>query len=716
MKNIFLTIICGLIMVACTANPAEQLATRILGDKASQISFATFREGKDSLGHFRLEQKGKKVLITGDCPVSQAVGLNYYMKNYLGVEYPWVRTEITIPDQFPPVTEPVEKRANVGERFFLNYCTFGYTLPWYQWEDWQWLIDWMALNGVNMPLAITGQEAVWLEVWKEMGLTEDEVRAYFCGPAHLPWHRMGEIDGWQGPLPMSWLKGQEELQKQILKREREFGMTPILPAFAGHVPGRLMELYPDAKITRINSWMGFPGPYFLDPNDPLFSKVQNLYLSTQEKMFGTDHYYGVDPFNEMDPPSWEPEYLAGVTKNIYKSLEQVDPDAKWIEMAWIYLDKRWKQDKIKACMDVLPQGRITMLDYMAEGVETWRMTDSHYGQPFIWCYLGNFGGTCQLEGNICEVEKRLKNLFTEPSTCAGVGSTLEGFSVSRHAFEYLFDHVWNKTLEPHDWIRQWSRLHRSVPDKECEEAWVTLIDSVFVHQAGDYYGTSLNHSPSLNTNNYSQVYYDNDVLIRCSRILLAHPDDAPLSRYDIVSLSSQILCNLYTRLTDEFSRAMLAGNLPRMKELVSAAQQITGDMDRILLTLKDFLFGVWIAKARSFATSPEEGDYLEKNARTILTRWGVGYGLNDYARRILHGLVGDYYAGRWQIFFDAAIAEVESTGRPVNTDSFCSWDSEHNQRLREAADWIMEDKTVYPSEPEGDSYEVARDIDAHIDG
>ena len=43
----------------------------------------------------------------------------------------------------------------------MNYCCFGYSLPWYDWSQWELLIDWMALNGVNAPLSVTGQEAVW---------------------------------------------------------------------------------------------------------------------------------------------------------------------------------------------------------------------------------------------------------------------------------------------------------------------------------------------------------------------------------------------------------------------------------------------------------------------------------------------------------------------------------------------------------------------------
>lgn len=48
--------------------------------------------------------------------------------------------------------------------------------------------------------------------------------------------RMGNMHGWGGPLPMSWIDGQLVLQHKILNRMRQLGMIPVLPGFAGHVP------------------------------------------------------------------------------------------------------------------------------------------------------------------------------------------------------------------------------------------------------------------------------------------------------------------------------------------------------------------------------------------------------------------------------------------------------------------------------------------------
>ena len=52
---------------------------------------------------------------------------------------------------------------------------------------------------------------------------------------------MGNIRGWGGPLPQSWHVQQVALQKQILQRMRGFGMIPVLPGFAGHVPKGLQR-------------------------------------------------------------------------------------------------------------------------------------------------------------------------------------------------------------------------------------------------------------------------------------------------------------------------------------------------------------------------------------------------------------------------------------------------------------------------------------------
>lgn len=101
----------------------------------------------------------------------------------------------------------------------------------------------MALNSFNLVLAFNGQEAIWKRVYQKFNLTDDDINEHFTGPAFLPWLRMGNLRGFGGPLPDSWNERSLILQKQILERMRNFGIIPVLPAFAGHLPRAFKRLY-----------------------------------------------------------------------------------------------------------------------------------------------------------------------------------------------------------------------------------------------------------------------------------------------------------------------------------------------------------------------------------------------------------------------------------------------------------------------------------------
>jgi len=73
-------------------------------------------------------------------------------------------------------------------RYYQNVCTAGYSSAWWQWSQWERNIDWMALNGINMALAFTAQEAIWQRVYREFGFTQEELDEHFAGPAFLPWY------------------------------------------------------------------------------------------------------------------------------------------------------------------------------------------------------------------------------------------------------------------------------------------------------------------------------------------------------------------------------------------------------------------------------------------------------------------------------------------------------------------------------------------------
>ena len=194
---------------------AKALAKRLIPTQAKNIVF--HETPADTADTFTLKSENGKIVIEANNAGTMAVGLNYYLNNYCNTTVSeYAAHSVEMPAKLPEVLEPVTVSAKVPYRFYLNYCTFGYTMPWWGWKEWERFIDWMALNGVNMPLATTGEEAVWQRVWRRFGMSDEQIRAHFTGPAHLAWHRMVNVNSFQGPLPQDWIDGQAKLQKKIL--------------------------------------------------------------------------------------------------------------------------------------------------------------------------------------------------------------------------------------------------------------------------------------------------------------------------------------------------------------------------------------------------------------------------------------------------------------------------------------------------------------------
>lgn len=86
--------------------------------------------------------------------------------------------------------------------------------------------------------------------------------------------------------------------------------------------------------------------------------------------------------------------MSNVSDKIYKSIQSVDSAAQWLQMTWMFYHakEKWTQPRIKSFLNAVPQDKLILLDYYCDYTEIWRDTEQYYGKPYIWCYLGNFGG------------------------------------------------------------------------------------------------------------------------------------------------------------------------------------------------------------------------------------------------------------------------------------------------------------------------------------
>lgn len=700
---------------------AEALCRRVLGDKnAKSFVFKQIPAEGDCGDVFTLASSGKKIVIGGNSALSMATGLNYYLKYWCNVSLGFFRTPVAkLPSKMPAITQEVKINANCKDRFFLNYCTWGYTMPWWQWDQWEWLIDWMALNGINMPLTITGQESIWYKIWSELGLTDEQIRSYFTSPAHLPWHRMQNIDKWGGPLPKSWLAGQEELQRQIVARERELGMRTVLPAFAGHVPGQLKELYPNSKIDSLGLWGGFSNNEvcsFLDPFDPLFKEIQCRYIKKQTEIFGTDHIYGVDLFNEVTPPSWECDYLARTGSKVYETLAAADPQATWLQMGWLfyYQRKHWTPERVKAYITSYPSDKSILLDYFCEHQQVWQIDDKFSGVPFIWCYLGNFGGNTFLIGNLPRVKERIDQTKKECNNMVGIGATLEALDFcNTFMYEFVLENAWNipQTADVENYATLIADRHCGKRSIEARDAWKILLHSVYCKgRPNSGMATKITSRPTLSKNyryGKTSILYDNNDLLSAIKLLLDVDSHADAYEFDLVNFTRQWLGNRFGEKLDEYAGAARKADLDGMDRISAEMKQMIADTDALLSLRDEFSLGKWIDDARNWGIDDAEKLYFEKNARNLITTWGrPDSGLNDYANRGLSGLTRSFYAVRWNMFFDA-VRNAVADHKAYNDDDAKEF---HKNVCKFEGQWWDECRDSFTVKDKGDVKAAVRKI------
>lgn len=322
---------------------------------------------------------GKLYVQANNC-VSAFHGIYEYLKKYCNVQLSWcANTEIHL-DRLVMFDGEFSKTIEQKYRVYMNYCTLDYSMCWWDFARWEKEIDFMAMNGINMPLAVAGTEAVWYETLLQLGFTKAEALQSVSGPAFWAWQLMTNIEGYLPPQDKKYVYERLRLGKQILNRYIEFGMYPIQQGFSGHVPVLLKKKFPKANILMQRGWCAYPKTAQLDPLDPLFFEFGTVYLQTMDKLFGNHHFIACDPFHEGTPPKKGTPYLNEVGKAINHLYESFDKKSVWVMQAWTMRE---------GIVCAVPKDRLLILDLNSEKTPA---TKNCWGYPVVSGMLHDFGG------------------------------------------------------------------------------------------------------------------------------------------------------------------------------------------------------------------------------------------------------------------------------------------------------------------------------------
>lgn len=683
---------------------AEGLLARVAPAAARRVSFRAIQpeQGRDT---WSVEAKHGRVVVSGSSGVAMASGLNWYLENKCHSNISWCGTNVRIPTRLPDVQPAVRKSTPYRYRYFLNYCAFSYSLAWWDWAEWERLIDWMALHGINMPLSVTGQEAVWEALGRRLGITRAEMDQFLVGPAYLPFGWMGCIDGWGGPLPSGWTEHHTSLQRQILAREREFGMKPVLQGFTGHVPPALARLYPKANLRRLPSWCNFPPTLFVDPTDPLFRTLGKAFIEEQTRLYGSDHLYAADTFIEMPPPSNDPAFLRAMGQSVLGAMTDADPQATWVMQGWLFVNAPsfWQRPQARALLQSVPDDRMVVLDLMCESDPAWKRTEAFHGKPWVFCTIQTFGDVVSLHGALKQIATNLGEARAAAASAGlvGLGHIMEGLGCNPVVHSLVTDMTWDPAPPNIDeWVTRYVERRYGVWNAHATRAWRILLKTAYASSGPS--GAAFTQRPSLGA---SGAGPSADLVAAWREMAAASGQlgSADTYRFDLANLGREVLARASADRVAAVRRAYEAGDRRALAAASGDLQRLLADLDALLATRPELLLGKWVANARRFATTAPDARHLEWNARTQVTLWGPPDSLlHEYAQKQWSGMVRGFYSERWQLFTDALESSLKQ-GKPLDGAAF-------EKKLQAWEDLWCHTPGDLPTEPSGHSLTLTREL------
>ena len=683
LKKTVLTMACLFGLLTAGATPIDDLIERI--DKGGSRKFKIELKQADK-DYFELDQQGSRVVIRGNSWVNIGVGLNWYLKYYAGVHLSWNQMQAKLPSVLPPVTKKERHETGLTLRYAFNYCTFSYSMAFWDWERWQQEIDWLCLHGVNLPLAIVGEECVWRNMLLKLGYSEEEIGQFIAGPAFLAWWEMNNLEGWGGPLPLSWYARQEQLQKKILKRMKELGMHPVLPGYCGMMPHDAKERL-GLNVSDAGLWNGFQRPANLLPTDERFDEIAKLYYDELTKLYGKADYYSMDPFHESHDDASIDYAEAG--RKLMAAMKRVNPKAVWVIQGWTENPRPEMVDPMKA-------GDLLVLDLFSEcrpmfgAPSIWKRGEGYKQHQWLFCLLQNFGANIGLHGRMDQLlnnyygSSNAAKTWSEPS---GIGFTMEGSENNPVMFELMSELPWRpQKFVKEEWVKDYVKARYDIENADIEKAWQLLAKTIYNcppgnNQQGPHESIFCGR-PSLNNfqaSSWSKMknYYDPASTLEAARLFLSgvkelstHNFHLPNNlEYDLVDITRQALAD-QARL--QYQHAIADYKAFAIEDFKKSSERFLHMLllqDSLLATRSEFRLGHWTQPAINCGTTPEEQQLYEWNARVQITTWGNRYcadtgGLRDYAHKEWQGLLRDFYYPRWKTYFDALLAQMEAQTKP----------------------------------------------------
>ena len=602
-------------------------------------------EVEDGRNIFSYEPCDGKVLLKGTDTVCLAVAYYRFMRDccgaYFTADHSLAYGEFVLP------AEKSEGEIKAKYRTCFEYTTFSCSACWWNWERWENEIDFMAMNGINMPLATVGTEAVWMKTMLDLGMKEGLALASISGPSFWSWQLSDCFDGYLPQTKKESIDKRLELGRKITDREKELGMTPILQGFTGFIYRTFIQGKIRARMNKSEEWCLFSSQYQLAVRDTMFHKVGTLFYKNQELLLGESKFYLADPFLNHPPAKRKSSFLAGVGTSVFKLISSRSEDS-----VWVIHSSCAKRELLLG----LPKERILIIDNGE------LCKDSDYeGYSFIVGTQCNSGDVTAVHGDIAAVSaNRFNKLNSDNSSVCGVGTFSDG-AFSNETFRQYSYAAMSGDGNVDEWLAKYVKNRYGTGSEAAFEAMMLLKNSCWrggqptrEHASAicTRPSTLLRHA-SIGDSGSEINYNISDVFAAAQKLIEAEGKTYEYE-LDLCDVLRQALSDLANSVCKKALDGYKNKDVEAFEKNTNLFLTIIEDMDRLLLTKKEFSLPYHMSLARELGSDDDEKQNFEINLLSQITIFGPVKDtvLYDCCWKEWGGMLSSFYALRWRALFE----------------------------------------------------------------
>lgn len=625
----------------------RDLILRRTPDWADRFVLENFESEKSEWSY---EPSDGKVLIKGTDAICMAVAyyafLRDYCSGYFDVDHALCVADFNLPEAL------VSGEIKAKYRTCLEYTTVSCAACWWDWERWENEIDFMAMNGVNMPLTVVGTEAVWFKTMLDLGIKQELALACISGPSFWGWQLYNCFDGYFPQIKRETVEKRIELGKKIFEREKKLGMSPLMHGYSGYISNNFIKAKIRVRGSKTDEWCMFPSRYHVLASDSNFHRFGSLYYRNLKLLIGEGTYFLADPFSVHPPVRQNSAFLAGVGTAIYKLISAQNENAVWVIHS---------SSLKKPFLSAVPKGKLLVIDgselYKEEGTEN---------VDFILSTSFNSGDVTAIHGDFEAVANRKIS-----ENIVGLGAFSDG-AYCNEAFRQFSFAALSGEQKADEWLEKYVKNRYKTNSPAAKEAMQLLKNSCW--RSGQHqreHGSAVCTRPSTLLRHTSigdcgcDIGYDISDVFRAAQKLLEAEGKTYEYELDVCDVLRQALSDLANAVCKRALEGYKTKNVALFEENTNLFLGLIDDMDRLMMTKKEFALPHYLGLAASFGSSKEESDNFEINVLAQMTLFGPMKDnvLYDTCWKEWGGSLKTFYGKRWRAFFEYLAANFKKLRR-----------------------------------------------------